>query len=70
MASGIPEKPDEPYRPPEASADSIRSRRLYLATRSLRQGAPVLMKGAFIATAMSAMVVSSVSPERCERMKR
>ena len=48
---------------------SIRRRRLYLATRSVRQGAPDLMRGAPVATAMSAMVVSSVSPERWERMK-
>jgi len=39
---------------------------LYLATRSERQGAPVLIWPEFTATARSAMVVSSVSPERWE----
>ena len=39
---------------------------LYFATRSVREGAPVLIWPAFTATARSAMVVSSVSPERCE----
>jgi len=43
----------------------MRSRRLYLATRSLRQGAPVLICPVRQATAKSAMVVSSVSPEWC-----
>ena len=42
----------------------MRSRRLYLATRSLRAGAPVLICPALQATAMSAMEVSSVSPLR------
>ena len=37
---------------------------LYLATRSLRLGAPVLVWQVFRATARSAIVVSSVSPER------
>jgi len=37
-----------------------------LATRSLRDGAPVLICPAFVATARSAIVVSSVSPERWE----
>src|SRR5437868_4098825 len=41
-------------------------RRLYLATRSLRAGAPVLICPALVATTRSAMVVSSVSPERWE----
>ena len=40
----------------------------YLATRSERAGAPVLIWPALVATAMSAIVVSSVSPERCEVM--
>jgi len=39
---------------------------LYLATRSERDSDPVLICSAFMPTAMSAMVVSSVSPERCE----
>ena len=44
----------------------MRSSWLYFATRSLRDGAPVLICPAFTATARSAIVVSSVSPERCE----
>ena len=39
---------------------------LYLATRSERAGAPALICPALTATARSAIVVSSVSPERCE----
>ena len=35
-----------------------------MAVRSERQGAPALIKPVFSATARSAMVVSSVSPER------
>ena len=46
------------------SSASMRSSRLYLATRSERDGAPVLIWPAPVATARSAMVVSSVSPER------
>ena len=46
------------------SSSSMRSSWLYLATRSVRLGAPVLIWPAFRATAMSAMVASSVSPER------
>ena len=37
-----------------------------MATRSLRHSEPVLIWVAVVATAMSAMVTSSVSPERCE----
>ena len=44
----------------------MRSSWLYLATRSLRAGAPVLIWPQLVATARSAMVVSSVSPERCD----
>ena len=44
----------------------MRSSWLYLATRSLRAGAPVLIWPQFVATARSAIVVSSVSPERCD----
>ena len=44
----------------------MRSSWLYLATRSERHGAPVLIWPALVATAMSAIVASSVSPERCE----
>jgi hypothetical protein len=39
---------------------------LYFATRSERDAEPVLIWPAFVATARSAMNVSSVSPERCE----
>ena len=39
---------------------------LYLAVRSERAGAPVLICPQFVATAKSAIVVSSVSPERCD----
>jgi hypothetical protein len=37
---------------------------LYLQMRSVRLSEPVLIWPAFVATAMSAMVLSSVSPER------
>src|SRR5947208_146356 len=52
------------YRAPSPSSSSIRSSWLYLAVRSPREGAPVLICPAFVATARSAIVVSSVSPER------
>src|SRR4029079_1799076 len=52
------------YRAPPPSSSSMRRSRLYLATRSERDGAPVLSCPVPIATARSAMVVSSVSPER------
>ena len=44
----------------------MRSSWLYFATRSVRDGAPVLIWPAPVATARSAIVVSSVSPERWE----
>ena len=44
----------------------MRSNWLYLLTRSPRAGAPVLICPALVPTARSAIVVSSVSPERCE----
>ena len=44
----------------------MRSSWLYFATRSDRDGAPVLICPAFVATATSAIVVSSVSPDRWE----
>jgi hypothetical protein len=44
----------------------MRSSWLYLATRSERHSEPVLIWVAVVATAISAMVVSSVSPERCD----
>ena len=37
---------------------------LYFAIRSVRESEPVLIWPLLVATAMSAMVVSSVSPER------
>ena len=48
------------------SSSEIRIRRLYLAVRSPRTGAPVLIWPAPRATARSAMIGSSVSPERSE----
>jgi enolase len=39
---------------------------LYFATRSEREGAPVLIWPQPVATARSAIVTSSVSPERCD----
>jgi len=47
---------------------AISSSRLYLATRSPRAGAPVLICPQPVPTARSAMKESSVSPERCEIM--
>ena len=44
----------------------MRSSWLYFATRSERDSDPVLICEAALATAMSAMVLSSVSPERCD----
>ena len=44
----------------------MRNSWLYFATRSERAGAPVLICPQLVATARSAIVVSSVSPERCE----
>lgn len=41
---------------------------MYFATRSERLGAPVLIWQVFNATARSAIVVSAVSPERCEEI--
>src|SRR5208283_3818097 len=46
------------------SSSSILSSRLYLAVRSERQGAPVLIKPVPSAAERSAIVVSSVSPLR------
>src|SRR5262249_38972540 len=48
------------------SCSSIRRSWLYFATRSLRAGAPVLIWPVPSATARSAIVASSVSPERCD----
>src|SRR5680860_1230803 len=48
----------------------MRSSWLYFATRSERAGAPVLIWPQLVATARSAIVVSSVSPERWLIMHR
>src|SRR5258706_11744978 len=53
-----------PYWARSPSCSSIRISWLYLATRSDRAGAPVLIWPQLVATAMSAMVASSVSPLR------
>ena len=55
-----------PYTAASPSRSAIRSNWLYLALRSDRQGAPVLIWPQLVATAMSAMVESSVSPDRWE----
>src|SRR3954471_20452028 len=54
------------YSASPPSASSMRSSWLYFATRSERDGAPVLIWPQPVATARSAIVVSSVSPERCD----
>src|SRR4026207_1611899 len=54
------------YRAGAASSSSILSSWLYFATRSVRLSEPVLICPAPVPTARSAMVVSSVSPDRCE----
>ena len=61
-------------RAPRPARSSMRSSWLYLATRSDRAGAPVLICPQPVATARSAMVVSSVSPDggsspRCSRLR-
>src|SRR5258708_6963521 len=48
------------------SCCSIRNNWLYLAVRSERASEPVLIWPQLVATARSAMVESSVSPERCD----
>ena len=48
------------------SSSSMRRSWLYFATRSVRLGAPVLICPALRPTTRSAIVVSSVSPERWE----
>src|SRR5271163_4777584 len=58
------------YRPTLPSCSSIAINRLYFSTRSLRERDPVLICPAPVATAMSAIVVSPVSPERCEITQR
>ena len=48
------------------SSSSIRNNWLYFAIRSERDADPVFICPQFKATAKSAMVLSSVSPERCD----
>src|SRR4029079_4426605 len=48
------------------SCCSMRSNWLYLAVRSERASEPVLIWPQLVATARSAMVECSVSPERCD----
>ena len=52
------------------SSSSIRNNRLYFASRSDRATEPILICPAAVATARSAIVVSSVSPERAETTVR
>jgi len=59
-----------PNRARSSSSASMRIKRLYLAVRSPRHGAPVLIWPALVATVKSARKVSSVSPERCEAITR
>ena len=53
-----------PYTARLPNSSSMRSNWLYFAIRSLRLSEPVLICPLLVATAMSAMVASSVSPER------
>ena len=55
-----------PYFALLSSFSSIRINWLYFAIRSVRDIEPVLIWPAFVATAKSAIVVSSVSPLRWE----
>src|SRR6202030_4555387 len=55
------------YRAEPLSCSSRRISWLYLASRSERDSDPVLICPQLVATAKSAIVVSSVSPERCEK---
>src|SRR5258706_13923756 len=54
------------YCPFPWSSSSMRKSWLYLATRSVRETDRVLICPVLSATERSAIVVSSVSPERCE----
>ena len=56
----------KPYFADLSSSSSIRINWLYFAMRSVRDIEPVLIWPAFVATARSAIVVSSVSPLRWE----
>ena len=64
VTSGRPTVPGSSRR--RRAASSMRSSWLYFATRSERDGAPVLICPQPVATARSAIVTSSVSPERCD----
>ena len=55
-----------PYFALSPSSSWIRNNWLYFAMRSVRDIEPVLICPALVATAKSAIVVSSVSPLRCE----
>src|SRR4051812_41669007 len=61
------ERPAYFAAPPSSS--SMRSNWLYFATRSVRLAEPVLIWPALVATARSAIVTSSVSPDRCDTMQ-
>ena len=58
------------YTATSPSLSSILRSWLYFSTRSERQGAPVLICPALYATAISAMIESAVSQERCEMIVR
>ena len=57
-----------PYFAVLPNSSSMRNNWLYFAIRSVRDIEPVLICPAFVATDKSAIVVSSVSPLRCEIM--
>merc|ERR1740123_2940776 len=67
-SSGIHQKGVRKFAPAKyalfPSSSSMRSNWLYLARRSLRQGAPVLIRPVLRPTTRSAMKESSVSPDR------
>jgi hypothetical protein len=58
------------YRAVSPSSSSMRMSWWYFAVRSERDSEPVLIWPQPAATARSAMVVSSVSPERCDMTTR
>merc|ERR1719382_940365 len=68
--SNIPQKGVRKFAPAKYAlfphSSSMRSNWLYLARRSERHGAPVLIWPVLRPTAKSAMNVSSVSPDRCD----
>lgn len=63
MLTGID---DETYFITYYISSSMYSNLLYLETLSVLQGAPVFIWPAFTPTAISAIVVSSVSPDLCD----